>query len=93
MRLSEDRIHSIATQIADQLLEHKILKFKGMHMRLVTAIGRVVMADLRVEDEINAEVERMIESMQRNIPRGSAEWNSIFFQKKEELARRRHYTI
>lgn len=91
MRLSDDRIHSIANQIAEHLLKRGMIRFKGLRISLVTSIARVITNDLKIEDEINAEVERMIESMQRKIPRGSAEWNSIFIQKKEELARRRNY--
>jgi hypothetical protein len=93
MRLSEDRINSIAGQIVEHLINGKVIQYKGMRPRLVALVGRVMMNDLRIEDEINAEVERSIESMKRQVPRGSAEWNSIFFQKKEELARRRNYII
>ena len=93
MRLGEDRIQHIAGVMADHLTREKMIQFNGMRTSLVTAIARVIMNDLKIEDEINAEVERMIESMKRPIPRGSAEWNSIFFQKKEELARRRKYLI
>jgi hypothetical protein len=93
MRLGEDRVQNIATKMAEYLTREKIIQFGGMRTSLVTAIARVIMNDLKIEDEINAEVERMIESMKRPIPRGSAEWNSIFFQKKEELARRRNYII
>ena len=93
MRFSDDRIQSIAGQIADHLRRKKMIHFSGLRTSLVTTIARVITNDLKIEDEINAEVERMIESMQRKIPRGSAEWNSIFFQKKEELAHRRNYII
>jgi len=93
MRLSDDRIQYLADQMADHLTHNKLIRFTGMRTSLVTVIARVITNDLKIEDEINAEVERMIESMQRKIPRGSAEWTSIFFQKKEELARRRNYII
>jgi len=93
MRLGDDRIQHISGQIADQLTREKMIEFDGLRTSLVTAIARVITNDLKIEDEINAEVERMIESMRRKIPRGSAEWTSIFFQKKEELARRRNYII
>jgi hypothetical protein len=93
MRLGEDRIQHIAGQMAEHLTREKMIQFNGLRTSLVTAIARVITNDLKIEDEINAEVERMIESMKRPVPRGSAEWNSIFFQKKEELARRRNYLI
>jgi hypothetical protein len=91
MRLSDDRIQSIASQIADDLKKKGIVRYKGLPMRLTTTIARTIANDLKIEDEINQEVEQMIEKMKRNIPRGSAEWNSIFMQKKEEVARRRNY--
>ena len=93
MRLGDDRIQYLAGEIADHLTREKRIRFTGMRTSLVTAIARVIINDLKIEDEINAEVERMIESMQHKVPRGSAEWNSIFFQKKEELARRRNYIL
>jgi len=93
MRLNDDRVQSIAGQIADCLTREGMIHFTGLRTSLVTIIARVIANDLKIEDEINAEVEQMIESMQREVPRGSAEWNSIFFQKKEELARRRNYSI
>lgn len=93
MRLSDDRIQSISDQIARHLRENKLVRYQGLQIRLVTAIGRVITNDLKIEAQINAEVEEMIEKMQRDIPRGSAEWNAIFFQKKEELARRRNYVF
>lgn len=91
MRLRDDRIQSIAGQVAEHLVAENLIRFKGMRTSLITIIARVITNDLKIEDRINAEVERMIESMQRKVPRGSAEWNSIFFQKKEELARRQNY--
>jgi hypothetical protein len=91
MRLSDDRIQSIASQIAEQLKKKGLVRYKGLPVRMTTTIARTITNDLKIEDEINEEVERMIEKMKRDIPRGSAEWNSIFMQKKEELARRRNY--
>jgi len=93
MRLSDDRIQYIAGTMADYLTREKLIRFEGLRTSLVTTIARVITNDLKIEDEINAEVERMIQSMQRKIPRGSAEWTTIFFQKKEEIARRRNYIL
>lgn len=93
MRLSDDRIQFISGTMADRLLADKMIRFDGPRISLITLLARTIINDLKIEDEINAEVERMIASMQRNIPRGSAEWTTIFMQKKEELARRRNYIL
>ena len=93
MRLSADRIDTICSKICNALLKKKRIKYKGLPNALVIRLARIVMADLATEDEIDAEVESMIESMKRRIPRYSAEWNSIFVQKKEEFAKRRNYIL
>jgi hypothetical protein len=91
MRLSEDRIQFIAAQIARELTDKTLIKFSGSAIVLESEIARVIHEDLGIEDEIDKEVVDMIESMQRKIPHGSAEWQAIFMQKKEEIARLRNY--
>ena len=93
MRLSEDRIHFIATQIAKELMDREQIKFSGSRIVLESEIARVIHEDLKIEDEIDREVVDMIDKMQRKIPQGSAEWQAIFLQKKEEIARRRNYIV
>lgn len=91
MRLSEDRIQFIAGQIAKELVDKQMIKFSGSRIVLESEIARVLLEDLKIEEEIDREVVDMIDRMQRKPPQGSAEWQAIFMQKKEEIARRRNY--
>ncbi|MCX7019658.1 MAG: DUF507 family protein [bacterium] len=93
MRLSQDRINFIAQQVAMELIDKGYVKYSGSKVLLESEIAKVILEDLAIEDEIDREVVDMITSMKRNIPAGSAEWNAIYWQKKEEIARRRNYTI
>ena len=93
MRLSEERVNFIASQVAKELTSKGLIRFKGTNIVLESEIARVILQDLKIEEEIDREVVEMIASMKRNIPQGSAEWNAIFHQKKEELARRRNYVL
>lgn len=93
MRLSEERINFIASQVAKELTSKGLIKFGGSNIVLESEIARVILQDLKIEEEIDREVVEMISSMKRNIPQGSAEWNAIFHQKKEEIARRRNYVL
>ena len=52
MRLSEDRIHFIASQVAKELIEKKLVKFTGSRVILEAEIAKVIMEDLRIEEEI-----------------------------------------
>jgi len=49
------------------------------------------MQDLMIEDEINAEIEKRIAAMKRDIPYGSAEYSAIFTQLKDQLCEQRNY--
>ena len=91
MRLSEDRIHFIAAQVAKELVDTKVVKFGGSQIVLESEISRVVLEDLKIEEEIDKEVVAMIDSMQRKLPPGSAEWQAVYSQKKEEIAKRKNY--
>jgi hypothetical protein len=91
MRLSEERIHFIAQQVAKELIETGLIKFGGSRVVLEAEISKVILEDLKIEDEIDREVVEMIGKMKRDIPQGSAEWNATYAEKKEEIARRRNY--
>ncbi|PKO19384.1 hypothetical protein CVU37_04110 [candidate division BRC1 bacterium HGW-BRC1-1] len=91
MRLSEERITFIAHQIAEDLVSKNLVKFGGSLLVMEAEIARVIASDLKIEEEIDREVVEMIDSMKRAIPQGSAEWQAIYSQKKEEIARRRNY--
>lgn len=93
MRLSEDRIGAIAEKIVKALQDERVIQLKGFPRRLETEIQRIVLEDLRIEDEIDAEVEARIDAMKRDIPYGSAEWNAVYTQIKEELAGQRNYVV
>ncbi len=91
MRLSEDRIHFIAKQVAKELLDKNLIKYGGSTVVLEAEISKVILEDLKIEESIDREVVEMIENMKRAIHQGSAEWNAIYTQKKAEIARRKNY--
>lgn len=93
MRLSEDRTQAIAQKIIAALLEKKMIRVKGLSIRAETEVQRVVMNDLKIEDEIDAEVERQIDNMKRDIPYGSDEWRAIYMQLKDQLSQQRNYIV
>ena len=93
MRLSEDRINFIATQIGEGLLKQRRVRYKGNVNRFIAEIEKVILADIRTGSDIEREAERAIRRMQRDIPEGSAEWNAIYQQQKEEIAARKGYNL
>ena len=91
MRLSEERIEFLANLIAKSLLDKKLAGYYNRKKKLGNVVAHIMLNDLQIEDKIDAEVVQMIKSIKRVIPEGSAEWVSIYQEKKAEIAKRHNY--
>ncbi|GAB4438439.1 MAG: DUF507 family protein [Chloroflexi bacterium OHK40] len=99
MRLSEDKIRRIAERLHDELAAQGLLEYRerpgarageGRAAR-VKAIYEFIVADLRQEEEIDAEVEKVLASYSREIK--GTERDILFRKHKEEIARKRGYIL
>lgn len=99
MRLSEDKIRRIAERLHDELAERGLLDYKdarGMRpgegrASRVKAIYDFIVADLRLEEEIDAEVDRILATYSRELK--GTERDVLFRKHKEEVARKRGYVL
>lgn len=99
MRLSEDKIRRVAERLHDELAQRGMLAYKeragskpgsGRAIR-VKEIYDFIIEDLRKEEEIDAEVERILATYSRDL-RGT-ERDVLFRKHKEEVARKRGYIL
>jgi hypothetical protein len=99
MRLTEDKIRRIAERLHDELAQQNLLAYKeatgarpgeGRAAR-VKAIYEFIVADLRQEEEIDAEVERILATYSRELK--AAERDVLYRKHKEEVARKRGYIL
>lgn len=99
MRLSEDKIRRIAERLHDELAQRDLLAYKdpagtkagtGRAAR-VKAIYDFIVDDLHKEEEIDAEVERILNTYSRDLK--GTERDVLFRKHKEEVARKRGYIL
>jgi hypothetical protein len=99
MRLSEDKIRRIAERLHDELTQQSLLEYReapgakagvGRAAR-VKAIFDYIVADLRLEEEIDAEVEKVLATYSREIK--GTERDILFRKHKEDIARKRGYIL
>ncbi len=99
MRLSEDKVRRIAERLHDELAEQDLLAYResrgakrgeGRAAR-VKAIYDFLVADLQIEEEIDAEANRVLETYSRDIK--GTERDILFRKHKEEIARKRGYIL
>ncbi len=99
MRLSEEKIFRIAERLHDELEARELLFYKdpiGVHPQIartqrIKAIVDHITADLRIEDEIDAEVEKILDSYQRTLR--PTERDVLRRKHKEEIAVRHNYEL
>ncbi len=99
MRLSEDKVRRIAERLHDELQQRDMVSYKeakgakrgeGRAAR-VKQIYDYIVADLQKEEEIDAEVERVLATYSRDIK--GTERDILFRKHKEEIARKKGYVI
>ena len=99
MRLTEDKIRRIAENLHDGLEQQGLLEYKdprgakpGMgRAQRIKEIYDFIVADLRKEEEIDAEVERILDTYSRGLK--GTERDVLFRKHKEEVARKRGYIL
>jgi hypothetical protein len=93
MRLSERRIQQMARGIVDHLLEGDLIDVDLSEERLRESIAVMILSDLQIEDEIDAEAMERIKTYSRPIPEGSSEWMILMERFRDEIAKRRRYVF
>lgn len=95
MRLSEDKVRRIAERVVDEMQERGLLSYAAndaiTRSARVKAIYEVILADLRIEDEIDQEVERVLATYSRTLK--ATERDILHRKHKEEIARRRNFEL
>lgn len=95
MRLAPDKVGRVAEVVVDALVDKGALSLhrpgKAGRAALVAAIRDLISADLRVEEEIDQEAERVLASYSRQIV--GTERDILFRKTKEEIAARRGYAL
>jgi hypothetical protein len=94
MRLSEERVHALAFEIVNVLgTRPDLVRLTGDRTRLARDLGRWLLVDLKIEDEITQEAVDQVAGYGRGIPPGSSEWQILVDKHKDEIARRRGYVL
>lgn len=94
MRLSDEKIETLAGEIVEYLEDHpELARLTVPASRLEREVSRFIRADLRIEDEISQEALARMETYSRKVPQGSTEWTILLERHKEEIAARRGYVL
>ena len=89
MLLSEEKISHLAHRILDGLSEELDLAWRVEEGEVLREIKKVILAELRLEEEIDRLVRQRLASYSRPIAEGSPEWEVLYRKSFNEEIRKR----
>jgi hypothetical protein len=93
MRLSEERIASLARRICDTLLDEELIDLEIAEERFTYVLERLILEDLRLEDQIDDEATEKLRRTRPHLKEGTPEWEIAMERVKEDLAIQKGYVI
>ena len=87
MRLSREKINLLSHQVAEKLAGIDAVDFIEDRNTIRLAVFDILTKWLKKEETVDAAARRKIESQQRKIPEGSAEWDILYRKYYEEELR------
>ena len=87
MRLSREKINLLSHHVAEKLAAIDAVEFIEDRNTIRLAVVEILTKWLKKEESIDAAARKKIESQQRKIPEGSAEWEILYRKYYEEELR------
>lgn len=89
MRLKKDRIAALAQSVVDQLTEQKAVRLEVPRAEMIASLEQIITGELMIEDRLDDEVRRILETYRSQIERGQVDERKMFLMIKRQLAKER----
>jgi hypothetical protein len=89
MRVTEERIQLLATEVVDRLQEQGLLEVSGSKERLIRGVGKAITDELSVEDRLHAEIRTLLKQYDVEFESGRADYHKMFTMVKTKLVKER----
>ena len=91
--MSQDKVKDLAAQIVQMMQDHPKIELQDRAEALRVVVGSVILDDLREEDDIDAEVDRLLEQHAREIDAESMDHEILRRKFRDQIARQRGFTL
>ena len=78
MRLSREKINQLSHLVTEKLVAMDDVEFVEDRNTIRLDIVKIISEELKKEESIDKEAKRKIESMKKNVPEGSLEWEILY---------------
>ncbi len=93
MRLPVEHIKRIASLVVKNLKEKELVRFKVDEGEIRRRIEEIILQNMKEEEELDREVERILKSHAAEIEKGGADYKKMFRMVKQKLARERNFIL
>jgi hypothetical protein len=90
MRLSREKVNHISRLIVENLQNDARIKLLQNANDIRLHIFKIILEQLKIEDEIDAEVRRILNSYSKKITEGSQEWDVMYAKLFEQELNKRN---
>jgi hypothetical protein len=89
MRLNKVRVHHLAVSVIERLQSRGLLEIQGKSEVVIQHLEAAILAELQVEDRLNADVREMLKQFEREFAEGRADYQKMFTMVKQKLIKER----
>ncbi len=93
MRVTEERIQSLATAVVERLQEQGLLEVAGSKERLIDAVRKAITDELFVEDRLHAEIRALLKQYDAEFQSGRSDYQKMFAMVKNKLVKERELVL
>ena len=93
MKLSPDKIEQLSAALVDQLAEIDGVIFRGDDTQLRLAAQQIITTELLVEEQLDAEIHKLLQSYKYEITMGRMSYDELFKKTKQRLVKDRRLVL
>jgi hypothetical protein len=93
MKLRRDFIEFISQRLAERLIQKGYIQPAAEAKTIQARISQTILEDLKVEDDLDDEVRKILESYTHQMRQQHIEYHEMFQKVKRELAKKRNIIL
>lgn len=93
MKLSPDKIETLAGNLIDALADIDGVLFRSDDVALRIAIGQIITNELMIEERLDAEVHKMLQAYKYEITMGRLSYDDLYRKLRNKLIQERRLVL
>ncbi|NWG20440.1 MAG: DUF507 family protein [Chloroflexi bacterium] len=93
MKLSPAKVEQLSAAIVDFLAEVDGVMFRGDDSQLRLAVQQIMSDELMVEEQLDAEIHKMLQAYKYEITMGRMSYDELFKKTKQRLVKERRLVL